>query len=337
MVRKRHPGVVAEIIIARDQGHSSPFNHSCPGFQGVAGNSRFRDANWEALAQGARPNRPNPEEEIVDTVPNHGWQRPASAVLEKDSLDELRRQLTEPERALMLSQGGPMAGEPFSSFSTTKETRFDPLPLYCLPLPMWPSLGCVRDSWSVGEAWVCIGVGRRKGLLRGRVKGEDERACEGTGPPPRPEPSRRPAFGSGGGRFGAFQRDPIGNRHHFGLGTPCRRDRLSEGSNSGWRSPQKSQGTEGENRSRTRWRGRTRQIGGPCCMGGRWSNEVSQFVRSLAWVKAQSAPESTQTQVAHACNRRWRKLLAFTAATSFANMFGARVTNRCRRHNTLRG
>ena len=81
-------------------------------------------ANSEALAQGARPNRPNPEEEIVDTVANQGWQRPTSVLLEKNSLDELRRQLTEPERVLMLSQGGPMAAEPFSSFPTSRETRF---------------------------------------------------------------------------------------------------------------------------------------------------------------------------------------------------------------------
>ena len=72
---------------------------------------------------------------------------------------------------------------------------------------------------------------------------------------------------SGGGRFGAST-GPTGSRHHCGLGTPRRRDRLSEGSISGWRSPQKSQGTEGENLSRTRWRGRTRQIGGRCCRSG---------------------------------------------------------------------
>ena len=54
-------------------------------------------------------------------------------------------------------------------------------------------------------------------------------------------------------------------------------------------------------------------------VGGRWSNEASQFVRSVAWAKAQSAAESTQTQMAHAWNRRWRKILACTAAKSFAN------------------
>ena len=55
-------------------------------------------------------------------------------------------------------------------------------------------------------------------------------------------------------------------------------------------------------------------------VGGRWSKKASQFVRALAWgKKAQSVPESTQAQVAHAWNRRWRKLLACTAAKSFAN------------------
>ena len=83
------------------------------------------------------------EEEIVDTVPHQGWQRPASAVLEKHSLDELQRHITERERALMLSQGGPMAGEPFSSFPTTRERRFDFQPFRFfllrrlrLPLPL---------------------------------------------------------------------------------------------------------------------------------------------------------------------------------------------------------
>ena len=65
--------------------------------------------------------------------------------------------------------------------------------------------------------------------------------------------------------------------------------------------------------------GRARLVVLAAEVGGRWSNEASQFVRSLAWAKAQSAPESTQTQVAHAWNRRWRKILACTAAKSFAN------------------
>ena len=69
--------------------------------------------------------------------------RPASVVLEKNSLDELRRQLTEPERTLMLSQRGPLAAEPFSSFPTSRETRFDSQPFRLLllrrlrlPLPL---------------------------------------------------------------------------------------------------------------------------------------------------------------------------------------------------------
>ena len=165
MVRKRHPGVVAEIIIARDQGHSSPFNHSCPGF--LAGSGRFRGATWEALAQGARPNRPNPEEEIVDTVPNQGWQRPASCWRRTVSMNCGANSRNQNE--FMLSQAGPMAGEPFSSFPTTKETRFDsqafrilllrrlrlPLPLAACRCPMWPSLGCVPRQL---ECWGGVGL-----------------------------------------------------------------------------------------------------------------------------------------------------------------------------------
>ena len=51
--------------------------------------------------------------------------------------------------------------------------------------------------------------------------------------------------------------------------------------------------------------GRARLVVLAAEVGGCWSNEASQFVRSLA--------------LAHAWNRRWRKLLACTAAKSFAN------------------
>ena len=124
MIRKRHPGVAAEMITALDQGHSSPSIITVRDSKEWLEAAGFEMPSWEALAQGARPNRPNPEEDIVDTVANQGWQRPASVVLEKNSLDELRRQLL----------GGPMAAELFSSFSTSMETRFDSQPFRLLLL-----------------------------------------------------------------------------------------------------------------------------------------------------------------------------------------------------------
>ena len=59
--------------------------------------------------------------------------------------------------------------------------------------------------------------------------------------------------------------------------------------------------------------GRARLVVFAAEVGGRWSNDASQFVRSLAWAKAQSAPESTHTQVAHAWNRRWRNFFCTAA------------------------
>ena len=186
MIRKRHPGVATEIITALDQGHSSPSI------------TVVRDSKECLEAAG-----------FAESFTKDG-----SVVLEKNSLDGLRRQLTEPERALMLSQGGPMAAEP--------------------------------------EAWVHIGVSRRKGLPRGQ------------------------------NRLDARRLEVVVD------------------------------GLEFFNGAHVSCKGAT--VGGEALR-----NEASQFVRSLVWAKAQSAPESTQTQVAHEWNQRWRKILASTAAKSFAN------------------
>ena len=118
MIRKRHPGVVVEIIFALDQGHSSP------SITAVRDSKEWLEAAGRDAKLGG-----------VGAGRHQGWQRSASVVLEKNSLDELRRQLTEPERALMLSQGGPMSAEPFSSFPTSRETRFDSQPFRLLLLP----------------------------------------------------------------------------------------------------------------------------------------------------------------------------------------------------------
>ena len=99
-------------------------------------------------------------------------------------------------------------------------------------------------------------------------KGEDERACEGTRPPPRPEPSRRPAFGSGGGRFGALQRGPIGSGHHFGPRHSAQTG-PSLGREQQWVEKPSKEPEQGRrepiHNSLAR---RRRQIGGPCCRSG---------------------------------------------------------------------
>ena len=54
MIRKRHPGVAAEIINHLRSRPQLSVNHSCPGFQGVAGSGRFRDAKLGGVGAGRK-------------------------------------------------------------------------------------------------------------------------------------------------------------------------------------------------------------------------------------------------------------------------------------------
>ena len=135
LIRKRHPGVAAEIITALDQGHSSPSITTVRDSKEWLEAAGFEMPSWEALAQGAGPNRPNPEAASSN-----------------------------------VARGGPMVAEPFSSVPTSGETRFLLLlrRSVFLLLTICPfRCGCLLDvighrhSW---EAWVCIGVSRRKGV-----------------------------------------------------------------------------------------------------------------------------------------------------------------------------
>ena len=247
----------------------------------------------------------------MDTVPNQGWQRPASVVLEKNSLDELRRQLMEPERALMLSQGGPMAAEPFPIFPTSRETRFDSQPsrlllLRRLRLPL-PLTACrcrcgrlldvfghqshsVRHSRSVGEAWVSIGVSRRKGLPR--VRELDLHPGQN-----RVDARRLEVVVDGLELFNGAQLavDTTLVSALRADGTVSRK-----GSNSGWRSPQKS-----------------------AFFGVGESAECSGVHPNPSGTRMESEMEETFGMHSSKVVRE--------------HVAGARVANRCRRHNTLRG
>ena len=218
-------------IAALDQGHNSP------SIKAVRDSEEFLEAagcempSWEALAQGAIPHHQNREEEIVDTTPHQGWQHPASAKLEQQSLDELRCQLTEPKRACLkaalwqanrcpisLRRGRHGLILNHSAFSSCAAFAFSCLSCGRL-MRVFGHHRAACHCGSVGGAGVYIGVGSRAGLPRNGRKGEDERVCEGIGPPPKSEPSRHRPLGSGGGRCGDFQRGSNGSGHHPGLQT----------------------------------------------------------------------------------------------------------------------
>ena len=94
-----------------DQGHSSPSITAVRDSKEWLEAAGFGMSSWEVLALGAGD-----------------CGHSATSRMAAPSISELRRQFTEPERVLMLSEGGPMAVEPFSSFPTSRETRFDSQP-----------------------------------------------------------------------------------------------------------------------------------------------------------------------------------------------------------------
>ena len=53
-------------------------------------------------------------------------------------------------------------------------------------------------------------------------------------------------------------------------------------------------------------------------IGGRFSEETADFLKQLAWARARASPSYLQKATAHAFERRWSRMLAVTASSSFA-------------------
>ena len=125
MVQQRHPQV------PRHRSESIRGVVPCQGIVSAEG--------FDVPTEGAHPQNPDLEDD--SPAPRVGWQRPASSRLERQCASEMWPVFSQTERALMLSQSGPMCGEPFTCFPSIKETRFDPqsfrlLLLRCLRLPL---------------------------------------------------------------------------------------------------------------------------------------------------------------------------------------------------------
>ena len=123
MVQKRHPDVAQLIIGEMHQDTRSESIRGVVECEGILQSVGFQVPKWAALAQGAHPF--NPEGDEDSTAPRTGWQRPATSRLHEQCASEMWPAFSNTEKALMLSQSGPMSGEPFSCFPTTRETRFD--------------------------------------------------------------------------------------------------------------------------------------------------------------------------------------------------------------------
>ena len=157
---------------------------------------------WRALST-AQP------QDIADRLPGvlgipaEGWQHDASSCIEKFFCDSsVLPRMSAGERALLRSQGGPLAALPYTVVPTCPLRRFDPdifrvlllrrlrlpLPPIFPLLPVWPS---TRLPWPspcklfegrcVGEAWFRFGVCSCTGVPRGRSESLDKHLRAGSG------------------------------------------------------------------------------------------------------------------------------------------------------------
>ena len=160
----------------------------------------FELPSWVDLEEGLRPDSAAVEDE--PGMPRFGWQRVAAACLEVDfKPHRLLPTMASAERALMLSQAGPLAAVPFVVFTTCLFTQFGSkqfrtllrrlhLPLllstrYCWCGRPFNCLGHHRAACSVagilGQS-VSVGERGRAGLQGSRGTRPDERHGPRDGP-----------------------------------------------------------------------------------------------------------------------------------------------------------
>ena len=136
----------------------------------------FRAPNRSALANGMRPEEYPDEQDFGPSC--LGWQRDASKEANKQFLPE-HRSVSNDSRALVRSQGGPLAGLPFSCchhvlphaprcssvLSTSSASPLAPpsshsayLPVWPSPRQPWPHRAACAPQWEFWVAGVRLGV-----------------------------------------------------------------------------------------------------------------------------------------------------------------------------------
>ena len=125
MVRARHPDVVALIIRAMRHLTGPPtlvsaqtVAHQLVGVEG------FEPPSWDALANGQRPPRREPEE-FEPGGCRHGWQHEAASRVERQHRGRLMPRFPQQQRAMLRSQSGPLAGVPLSTTLCNFLSRID--------------------------------------------------------------------------------------------------------------------------------------------------------------------------------------------------------------------
>ena len=338
MVQKRHPEVAACIVERLSNQPRTP----CLGAAAAAAEQLnelpgFTPPSWHALALGARPPPREPEENEPGTS-RTGWQHEASSRTERHHRDRLFLTMTESERAMVRSQGGPGAGVPFTVCPTGVETRIDPhlfrtLLLRRLRLPLSMSkrnCRCGRPLDSRGHhraACARAGVLGRRGFA---VESAAARVCREGGARVTTNVLVRDmdvAAHPGDARRLEVVADglPMFRGVQFAIDTTLVSALRCDGSALPRSANVDGAALQAARRRKERAypelvgpRGRARLVVLAGEVGGRWSEETRDFLNQLARGKVRHEPAILRRRVQLAWRMRWQAILSCSAAKAFA-------------------
>ena len=335
MVQQRHPAVPHQIL--RSLHDPNPHFHlsglrASVDFLTLRG---FVPPTWEDLAAGLRP----AQWEIMEPgQPRHGWQKVATEPVHGHHITSaVWPWLSVSEKALLRSQGGPLAGIPFTCFPTSPQARFDSSVFRVLLLrriwqPLPPSsrfcrCGLLLDPLGHHRA-ACGGAGV---LGRRGLESAAARVCREAGArvttnvmvrdldlvPQERVDGRRLEVVAGG--------LPSFNGAQLAVDTtmvaPLKRDGTPQPG---------SVDVDGAALVRARRRkervypeltgrhGRARLVVLACETGGRWSSETQCFLRQAAKAKTRYEPPPLRNSARLAWLLRWSTILACSGVRALA-------------------
>ena len=333
-IKQRHPEV-AETLIMGIHRDPSPCFVAVRHCQGLLEGAGLDVPSWRSLAD----TPPVLDPEADPTEPKRGWQHRAARCLEER---HLRRQvwptLSDPARALVRSQQGPLASPALTALPTSRATRIDPQPFWVwlcrrlfLPLPLssrtcqcgrlLDMYGHHRAACSRAGVLGCRGfpVERAAARLDRFIRDLDVGAFN-------PLDGRRIEVIVDGlslwhGAQLAVDTTLVSPLH--GDGTARRHAATTSGV--ALQAARRAKETtypklSGEGR-------RARLVVLAAEVGGRWSQETADILNAMAKTRAQESPQILQGRVRTALVTRWSAILACSLARSFVVLVGATASS----------
>ena len=342
MIRARHPTVADDVVIALSANLGGLHLQGANSCRRRLQDAGFDAPEWGDLSRGLRPGQRGLDDAPEPGAPRHGWQRVAAQEADASFFrGVVWPRLTPSEQALSRSQGGPMAGLPFTCC---------PVAL-CLPsLGSMPRFSGFSSCGASGAHSLCpvqvAGVAVHStrvaitvqlvtwlGFLGHRgfsLESAAARICREAGARVslnvRVQDLDLLPLGSQDNRRIEIIADGLPLFHGAQLAVDTTMvSALRADGNPRHRSDVLDGATLSQARRRkeltypelTGEHGRARLVVLACEVGGRWSDETCRFIAGLARAKARSEPRAIRAAARRAWHRRWSTLLACCGARAF--------------------